>query len=84
MDVSHQLGRLVLQLACNVLTDAFHRAMTTTARSFLFEEVVVVYDLWQLVPIDLSFATATGMAGNATESAYRAPKPSIIPVGNPD
>ena len=69
MDVSLEPGRLILQLSRDVFTNAFHLATTTGALPFAFLEVVVVDDLWQFVPIDLSFRTA--MARNCDFVARR-------------
>ena len=71
MDVSLQLGRLVFQLPRDVLTDAFQRATTTRAVPLVFRDVVLMDNLWQFVPVDLSFWTTTPMAGNFNFVGYK-------------
>lgn len=58
MDMSFQLGRLVLQFPRDVLADAVHGAATTRARLFLVVQVVIVDDFPELIPIDLAFPAA--------------------------
>ena len=58
VNVSFELGRLVLQFPRDVLADALHRPPTARARLVFLLEVVVVANLRQLVPVDLALLAA--------------------------
>jgi hypothetical protein len=58
VNVSFELGRLVLQFPRDILADALHRPPTARARLVFLLEVVVVVNLMELAPVDLAFLAA--------------------------
>ena len=58
MNVSFQLGRLVFEFSRDVFTDAVHLVSAARTHLFFRFQVVVVWDLMQLVPVNLAILPA--------------------------
>ena len=59
VDVSFQPGRLKLEFSRDILTNAVHRLATARAHLFFIIQIMVVDDLSQFLPIDLTLLATT-------------------------